>query len=260
MATDFMPVEDFFKLDLHRFALKPLGVNYQLGGFLAFMDDTAHIVTLHRTHQGFTEREREILNALHPHLVTSHINAIVCSRANHSVSQIRAAMETAPGAYGCFDAHGKVVWLQERTKEWLREFFAGESMGKEFIPQSVLELLEASLREGHAPKQLAQVKGDEMLVVCLGACPVGGWIMRLERKLRTPLPRFRPLPQFSKRKNEVLRWMVEGKRNAEIASILCISPRTVEKHVAEILVAFKVENRATAILAAMEFCASVNGA
>jgi DNA-binding NarL/FixJ family response regulator len=62
------------------------------------------------------------------------------------------------------------------------------------------------------------------------------------------------------RKNEVLQWMVEGKRNAEIASILHLSPRTVEKHVAEILAGLKVENRATAIIRAMELCAAAYAA
>jgi len=66
-----------------------------------------------------------------------------------------------------------------------------------------------------------------------------------------------PGAYLTRRENEVLRWMVEGKRNAEIARILSISPRTVEKHVAEILAVLKVENRATAILAAMEFSAKV---
>lgn len=92
----------------------------------------------------------------------------------------------------------------------------------------------------------------------LGASSVGGWIMRLERKLRTPLPSFWPLPQFSKRKNEVPQWMVAGRRNAEIARILCISLRTVKRHVAGILAALRVENRAAAILTAMEFCAREN--
>jgi DNA-binding CsgD family transcriptional regulator len=115
-----------------------------------------------------------------------------------------------------------------------------------------------SAREGNAPKQLTQTKGDEILNVCLGSSPVGGWILRLERAPRTPLPHFRPSPQLTQRQNEVLRWMVEGKRNAEIARILSISPRTVEKHVSEILLVLNVENRATAILATMEFCAKAN--
>ena len=76
------------------------------------------------------------------------------------------------------------------------------------------------------------------------------------RKLR--LPTFVPLPQFSERRNDVLQWMVEGKRNAEIATILNLSPRTVENHVQEILRELMVENRATAIVRAMEYCAAVN--
>jgi len=259
MMTDFIPLEDFHKLDLYQLALKPLGVTEQASGLLAFMDGTMHLITLHRTDRGFTEREREILNTLQPHLVASHINALVCSRANLSVEQIRAAMETAPGAYGYFDAKGKVAWLQEKAKAWLREFFPGEVMHQEFIPHGLQELVRESLLEGSAPRQLTQAKENEVLVVCLGASPLGGLIMRLERKPESPLPRFRPLPQFSKRKNEVLQWMVEGKRNAEIAKILCLSPRTVEKHVSEIIAALNVENRASAILVAMGFCASANG-
>jgi len=257
-TRDFMPVEDFHKLDIYRHALKGAAVNYQLGGFLFTMDDTAHIITLHRTHRGFTERERDIVNTLHPHLVTSYINAIVCSRAENSVSKIKAVMETAPGAYGYFDRQGKVEWLQEKAKEWLREFFVGEAFGSGNVPASVQQLVLESREQGAAPKQLEQVKGDEILVICIGSSPVGGWIMRLERKPKKPLPHFRPLPQLSKRQNEVLQWMVEGKRNTEIGRILCISPRTVEKHVSEILTTLKVENRATAILAAMESCAKLN--
>ena len=73
-----------------------------------------------------------------------------------------------------------------------------------------------------------------------------------------PLPRFRPLPQITDRENGVLQWMVEGKRNSEIGIILNISERTVEHHVAQILAKLQVENRATAIIRAMEFCAAAN--
>ena len=45
--------------------------------------------------------------------------------------------------------------------------------------------------------------------------------------------------------------MVEGKRNAEIAAILGVSPRTVEKQVQAVLEAVDAENRAKAIVRAM---------
>ena len=258
MVTDFMPVEEFHKLDLHRYALKPLGINFQMGGILLTMGQTAHIMTIHRTHENFTERERGIMNVLHPHLVTSYVNALAYTKARNSAEQIRAAIDTAPGAYGYFGRDGKMVWLQSRAEVWLHEFFPNEVKTAEKIPHRVNQLLQESFARQHEPRQLEQVHGDEVLVVCLGGSPVGGVILRLERKLAKPLPRFRPLPQITDRENGVLQWMVEGKRNSEIGIILNISERTVEHHVAQILAKLQVENRATAIIRAMEFCAAAN--
>jgi DNA-binding NarL/FixJ family response regulator len=258
METDFMPTEDFHKLDLYHHALKPMGINHQIGGLLGVLDGVLHAVTLHRTHRPFVEHDREILNVIQPHLVNSYVNAIAYSRAKDSISQIQAAMETAPGAYGYFSKESKVNWLQERAKAWLNEFFAEEVKHEDKIPQSIRRLLDESIRDHNAPKQLEKAAGQEVLIACLGASPVGGWVLRLERKPKALPPRFRPLPQLSERQNDVLRWMVEGKRNAEIGIILDLSPRTVERHVADILAELGVENRATAIVRAMELCATMN--
>lgn len=256
MITDFMPEEEFHKLDIYQRGLKPLGINYQIGGILAVIGDTAHILTIHRTYQNFTEREREILNTLHPHLVTSHVNAVACTRANQSVAEIQAVVETAPGAYGYFGRDGKLAWLQPKAETWLNDFFPDEVKSAENIPQSINRVVQESFTKAHAPKSLEKVLKAESLTVCLGGSPLGGMILRLERKPSKPLPRFRPLPQLSSRQNEVLQWMVEGKRNGEIAAILGISERTVEKHVADVLQQMGVENRASAIIRAMELSAS----
>ncbi len=79
---------------------------------------------------------------------------------------------------------------------------------------------------------------------------------------RKPLPEvpFHPLPHFSDRKNEVLQWLMQGKSNSEIATILKISKSTVAKHVTDILADLQVENRATAILRALDLCASAKKA
>jgi DNA-binding NarL/FixJ family response regulator len=258
MTTDFMPIEEFHKTELHRHALKPIGINYQIGGILAVLGDTSHVITVHRTHENFTEREREILNTLHPHLVTSYVNALACTQARESVAQIKAVVEIAPGAYGYFYRDGKLAWLQSKAEAWLAEFFGNEAKTAEKIPQSVNRLVVDSFGSAHAPRQLERVMGEELLTVCLGGSPLGGVILRLERKPVQPLPRFRPLPQLSSRENETLQWMTEGKRNSEIAAILGISERTVEKHVAEVLTHLQAENRATAIIKAMEYCATAH--
>ena len=259
MTTDFMPLEDFHATDLYRQVFAPYGIDQQIAGLLAVAENMYHALTIHRRKDiPFTEREREILNVLQPHLATSYLNAIAHSGAHKSITEIKAVMETAPGAYGYFHPDGRLAWLQEKAAAWLHEFFPGEVKTAEKIPQSISRLLRASFNGDHAPKSLEKTEGAEILTVCLGGSPLGGRILRLERKPRAPLPRFRPLPQFSDRKNDVLKWMVEGKRNAEIAVILHISPRTVERHVTEILAGLSVENRATAIVRAMEYCAAAN--
>lgn len=54
------------------------------------------------------------------------------------------------------------------------------------------------------------------------------------------------------RETEVYHWLVEGKRNAEIAAILRLRLQTVKAHVAEIFCKLRVENRHSAIRAAFE--------
>jgi DNA-binding NarL/FixJ family response regulator len=259
MTTDFMTVEDFHATKLYQLALARLGASQQMCGMLALVETTAHALTINRSQHGFTEREREILNALHPHLVTSYINALAFSRSKESLTQLKAIVDAAPGAYGYFNKDASPAWMQPKAQAWLLEFFHSEVKRHGNIPQGIQNLLTQSRAGGGTPEHLEIQNREERLTAMLSASPLGGWLLRLERKPLKPAPRFRPLPQFSTRKNEVLKWMAEGKRNAEIASILFLSPRTVEKHVAEILMDLKVENRATAIIRAMELCATLNG-
>ena len=54
------------------------------------------------------------------------------------------------------------------------------------------------------------------------------------------------------RRETILGWIVLGKTNPEIASILSISVRTIHKHVEHIYLKLEVENRHAAISLAFE--------
>ena len=56
---------------------------------------------------------------------------------------------------------------------------------------------------------------------------------------------------FTPREREVFHWMLEGKRNKEIAIILDCSPSTIKKHVASILSKTGAETRAGALRASI---------
>ena len=53
---------------------------------------------------------------------------------------------------------------------------------------------------------------------------------------------------LSKREDEVLSWLQQGMSDKEIALVLEISPRTVQKHLQRIFLHFDVHTRAEAIV------------
>ena len=54
--------------------------------------------------------------------------------------------------------------------------------------------------------------------------------------------------KFTERQRQVAAWLAQGKTNREIATILGIATRTVEKHVETLLRKLHVENRTAAAL------------
>ena len=53
------------------------------------------------------------------------------------------------------------------------------------------------------------------------------------------------------RESEVLLWLSRGKSNADIAAILDVSPRTINKHLEQIYKKIGVENRTAAVRVVM---------
>lgn len=64
--------------------------------------------------------------------------------------------------------------------------------------------------------------------------------------------------RLSQREAEVLLWVARGKANRDIADILRISPRTVTKHVEQVLSKLGVENRTAAAVLAITRCRLVD--
>lgn len=59
------------------------------------------------------------------------------------------------------------------------------------------------------------------------------------------------MEKLTKREEEVLRYIISGKNNVEIAKILFISPHTAKAHVSAILNKFGVKTRVEAVVIAI---------
>lgn len=61
-------------------------------------------------------------------------------------------------------------------------------------------------------------------------------------------------PGLTQREADVMRWLACGKTDAEIATLLVISPRTVQKHLQHIYVKLGVETRTAAVMRTLATC------
>jgi DNA-binding CsgD family transcriptional regulator len=59
-------------------------------------------------------------------------------------------------------------------------------------------------------------------------------------------------PDLTQRENDVMGWIVMGKSNGEIAEILGLGRRTVEKHCEHIFDKLGVDNRTAAVVSCMD--------
>ena len=55
-------------------------------------------------------------------------------------------------------------------------------------------------------------------------------------------------PELTLREGDVMRWLACGKTDTEIAALLSISPRTVQKHLEHVYVKLGVETRTAAVM------------
>lgn len=134
-----------------------------------------------------------------------------------------------PQTYALFaKARATAAWRDAALAAQLREWLARMPQPGQLLP---LEGLEQAL----AVEFLQDLNGGEALLKLVENSPG----MSGEERLRNEL-------QLTARESQVLLWLSNGKTNREIAEILEMSPRTVNKHLEQIFPKLGVENRTAA--------------
>jgi DNA-binding response OmpR family regulator/DNA-binding CsgD family transcriptional regulator len=170
------------------------------------------------------------------------------ARLTHSA---RAALDASGRYLLATDASGGVLWCTPQTARLLGVAFGNFRGEGDLLPPDVQEWLQKCaqsdvksgdsipLESTSSPIKLqlsyvGQVGPDEILLRLLEGEFENDNLV-LKRKL-----------QLTQRESEVLMWIARGKSNRDIAEILSLSPRTVNKHLEQIYAKLGVENRASA--------------
>jgi DNA-binding response OmpR family regulator len=126
------------------------------------------------------------------------------------------------------DFHGEGYMLPSDVQEWLQRRARSEMASDQVALSSTTNAIKLQLA------YVGQIGSDEILLRLLEGEFENDNLV-LKRKL-----------QLTQRESEVLMWIARGKSNRDIAEILDLSPRTVNKHLEQIYAKLGVENRASA--------------
>jgi len=138
------------------------------------------------------------------------------------------------------DAHQRMAWRSPRAQRWLAEFFAHEP------DDACIAWLDAG---GNATDEVRTRTLDARALTArrLGSVGLGEvmWLLSIGAQ-DAQAPSRLATASLTPRETEVLSWIAKGKTNRDVAEILGMSPRTVNKHLEHVFEKLGVETRAAA--------------
>jgi DNA-binding CsgD family transcriptional regulator len=241
--SDFVDVPEFHRLEVYRKIFQGTGVEDQIGFGVQVDNQFVLGFCLSRGERSFTEQDRTLLNLVRPHIIQAYLRLEELAgheKLRHDLqtalrenglgviilNDSRAIVHATPGAFEKLAGYLPVPVGRHTLPETLAQWAFDEDGGPGAEPFAV--------RREPARLLIRRVKQDGRLLLLLSEENSAAAAERLARYQLTP------------REMEVLRWMADGKSNAEIGAILGVTTGTAKIHVERILTKLGVENRTAA--------------
>jgi DNA-binding response OmpR family regulator/DNA-binding CsgD family transcriptional regulator len=170
--------------------------------------------------------------------------------ANARLTQsARAALDVSGRFLLAISKQGKLVWATPQAQRLLSESLASGT-GDEFVlPEPMMQWLQQA-QKGKAKSKtqaLSFPENEQLRLQYMGKLGPNEFLLRLAKDTSADMPaEFSSELGLTTREGEVLSWLSKGKTNRDIAQILGLSPRTVDKHLEQIYAKLGVENRTAA--------------
>ncbi|ENV48588.1 hypothetical protein P255_00092 [Acinetobacter brisouii CIP 110357] len=163
--------------------------------------------------------------------------------------QVIDATETAILA---LDAEGKMLWQTQKAEQILQECLPDNAGFEQGLKHWFSEL-----KQDKDPKRLmscsyaTSTQNLQLLLLTPWQAERSNQNYLVQIKLATATLSVADIlkfcPQLTQREAEVMHWLILGKTNKDIAEILALSPRTVNKHLEHVFAKLAVENRTAAV-------------
>jgi DNA-binding NarL/FixJ family response regulator len=179
-------------------------------------------------------------------------------RVHLANARMTQSAQTALDVSGRFlmavSSQGKIMWATPQAQKLLSDNLPAGAGDELLLPQAMLQWLDEAQKGKAGAKTpdktaaLASFPNNEALrLQYMGKLGPNEFLLRLAKDSGANLSQeFSRDLGLTSREGEVLSWLSKGKTNRDIAQILGLSPRTVDKHLEQIYSKLGVENRTAA--------------
>jgi DNA-binding response OmpR family regulator/DNA-binding CsgD family transcriptional regulator len=175
-------------------------------------------------------------------------------RVHLANARMTQSAQTALDVSGRFlmavSGQGRIMWATPQAQKLLSDNLPAGSDDEMVLPPPMLQWLEQAQtgKSGSKTPALASFPNDDTVrLQYMGKLGPNEFLLRLAKDSGTTTPvEFSRDLGLTSREGEVLSWLSKGKTNRDIAQILGLSPRTVDKHLEQIYSKLGVENRTAA--------------
>jgi len=170
--------------------------------------------------------------------------------ANARMTQsARAALDVSGRYLLAVNNAGALLWATPQAQKLLSDTLA-DAADNFVLPDPMPQWLDQAHKgkAGSKTATVASFPGNEQLrLQYMGKLGPNEFLLRLAKDTSGDMPaEFSSELGLTTREGEVLSWLSKGKTNRDIAQILGLSPRTVDKHLEQIYAKLGVENRTAA--------------
>src|ERR1700712_2855363 len=142
------------------------------------------------------------------------------------------------------------MWTTPQAQKLLADNLVAATEDELVLPEVMLQWLEQAQKGKAGSKMPAMASfpdNEQLRLQYMGKLGPNEFLLRLAKDSSVNTPaEFSSELGLTTREGEVLSWLSKGKTNRDIAQILRLSPRTVDKHLEQIYAKLGVENRTAA--------------
>jgi DNA-binding NarL/FixJ family response regulator len=186
-----------------------------------------------------------------PIVVEEMIARIRVHLANARLTQsARAALDVSGRYLLAVNGQGTIMWATPQAQKLLSDTLAADANDDFVLPDPIPQWLDQA-RQGKPGSKAAGMasfpSNEQLKLQYMGKLGPNEFLLRLAKDSGADTPaEFSSELGLTTREGEVLSWLSKGKTNRDIAQILGLSPRTVDKHLEQIYSKLGVENRTAA--------------